>query len=100
MALHDYTPEEMKAIKEKNKKELNESIANLCAQETRYKDFFSILPNSYHKLFNDIFVGQIRGQKLLKAKCLDCCNFDRSLVQECEIVLCPLHQTRPYQVKN
>ena len=36
----------------------------------------------------------------IKAKCLDCCNFDRQEVAECTVTTCPLHVWRPFQAKK
>ena len=33
----------------------------------------------------------------LKAKCLDCVNWQRAEVTACEAETCPLHPYRPYQ---
>jgi len=36
----------------------------------------------------------------VKAKCLDCCNLDKSEVALCSIEGCPLWRFRPYQTKK
>lgn len=36
----------------------------------------------------------------IKAKCLDCCNFDREEVRNCAVEACPLHSFRPYLAKK
>ena len=33
----------------------------------------------------------------IKAKCLDCCNWDRKEVATCQTQTCPLHPWRPFQ---
>lgn len=35
-------------------------------------------------------------RQAIKAKCLTCCNYDRSEVAECTVAICPLWQYRPY----
>jgi hypothetical protein len=38
-------------------------------------------------------------QNAIKAKCLDCCNWDRDEVANCTVLVCPLHPWRPFQDK-
>lgn len=45
--------------------------------------------------FQSAFQG-VRG-KAIKAKCLECVNFERKMVETCEISGCPLWLYRPYQ---
>jgi hypothetical protein len=48
------------------------------------------------------YVKAISGSKAaaIKAKCLDCVNWQRKEVEDCSITTCPLHPTRPYQHKK
>jgi len=40
------------------------------------------------------------GAAAIKAKCLDCCNWQRIEVQNCTCIECPLYEYRPYQGKQ
>ena len=39
--------------------------------------------------------AQLSARAVIKAKCLDCCNFDRKSVDLCTSELCPLWAYRP-----
>ena len=36
----------------------------------------------------------------IKAKCLDCSNWQRDEIAECRVLTCPLHPWRPFQAKH
>ena len=44
------------------------------------------------------FAGKSSPRAAIKAKCLDCCDFDRAEVSACAVILCPLNAYRPYQI--
>lgn len=67
--------------------------------ETRLKEYMSKIPSSMQGIITRAFTK--KGFKdRVKAKCLDCCCFQREEVKECKSVTCPLHQIRPYQDKD
>jgi hypothetical protein len=35
-------------------------------------------------------------REAIKAKCLECCNYSRDEISSCTVVLCPLHNYRPF----
>lgn len=39
-------------------------------------------------------------RQAIKAKCLDCTNFDRKEIAECQIDACPLWTMRPFAIKS
>jgi hypothetical protein len=41
--------------------------------------------------------GEGSPREAIKAKCLDCCNWERAEVASCTVVICPLWRWRPYQ---
>ena len=41
------------------------------------------------------FAGSGGRSNAIKAKCLNCCHFDRDAVTNCTVILCPLHAFRP-----
>jgi hypothetical protein len=61
----------------------------------RNKSYFKGVPRPYQKLFMEIYLGKITNKTLaVKAKCLDCCCFDRKEIAECPAQTCPLWQFR------
>jgi len=56
----------------------------------------------YFPKYVGILKRAYKGHKIsaIKAKCLDCCNFDRISVRECRAERCPLWAVRPYQSKG
>jgi len=54
-------------------------------------------PESRQGLVNKIAKGSLAA--CVKAKCLECCNFDTKEIKHCEIKTCPLWSFRPYQEK-
>lgn len=51
-------------------------------------------------IYSGVFKKAKSGKSRLaaiKAKCLECCGFQRSEVQRCTVETCPLHPYRPYQ---
>lgn len=51
-------------------------------------------PDSYNGLINKLETGSLKAA--IKAKCLDCCNFDVKEIKNCQCVACPLYSFRPY----
>jgi len=55
------------------------------------------IPSTYHYLFVKCQMGEIRGLKQIKLKCLDCSNWKRDEVANCTARFCPLWANRPFQ---
>lgn len=55
------------------------------------------IPKSQQLLFEKAKKSKANA---IKAKCLDCCCFQRVEVRNCTAVDCPLHPHRPYQGKD
>jgi hypothetical protein len=63
--------------------------------------YFKNIPEKYKVLFLKIAVGETTSLiKKIKAKCLDCCCFEREEVRLCNMDQCALHRVRPYQNKE
>lgn len=58
--------------------------------------FLSVIPVSARGIFKRAFDGNSRSSAI-KAKCLDCCFFDRAEIGRCKIRTCLLWSYRPYQ---
>jgi hypothetical protein len=50
----------------------------------------------YLGVFEKAFSGTSRANAI-KAKCLDCCCFQRAEITNCAVPNCPLYDYRPYQ---
>lgn len=61
------------------------------------ESYLAILPPSVKGIIERAFSGEASSRAAIKAKCLDCCHFDRALIAACAVVICPLHAYRPYQ---
>lgn len=62
--------------------------------------FVAKAPETVKKVLTLAFENKSSPRQAIKAKCLDCCHFDRSEIASCTVVLCPLHAYRPFQFKN
>ena len=59
--------------------------------------FLNAAPTSCRGIVAKAFEGAASPRAAIKAKCLDCCHFDRAEVAGCTVILCPLWAYRPYQ---
>ena len=59
--------------------------------------FLAQVAESCRGIVERAFAGTASPREAIKAKCLDCSNFDRDEITHCAVVLCPLHAYRPYQ---
>lgn len=54
-------------------------------------------PDSQKTILSRALQGTASPRAAIKAKCLNCCGFDRAEVRHCPVVLCALHRYRPFQ---
>lgn len=59
---------------------------------------YKTVPQQYHSVIKQVEKGSLKG--ILKAKCLDCCNYDKNEIKNCEIIECALWSIRPYQIQT
>ena len=69
------------------------SLGDLEKQKAYCRD----VPPLYVGIVQRAFGGAASPRQAIKAKCLDCCGYQRDEVRHCQVVLCPLHAHRPYQ---
>lgn len=62
------------------------------------KYYLKTIPDRAKSTFTRAFSGKSKASAL-KAKCLDCSNFQMEEIKLCPVKKCPLWQYRPYQVK-
>ena len=60
------------------------------------REFARKVPDSYRVNYLKAVSGKSRAAAV-KAKCLDCCCWQRKEVRLCTAVTCPLWKYRPYQ---
>jgi hypothetical protein len=66
----------------------------------RRAEFLGNVPQRYRALVAKTFEGATSPRQAIKAKCLDCCHFQRAEIRCCGVVTCPLHAYRPYQTES
>lgn len=54
-------------------------------------------PVSARSTLERAFAGSASPRAAIKAKCLECLNFDRAAIRVCSGYSCPLWRYRPYQ---
>ena len=52
---------------------------------------------SWFKTFLRVYEGKASPRNAIKAKCGECCHFDRAAITECTAAQCPLWSFRPFQ---
>lgn len=88
------TPEEVKAKKEATRKEINDFLLQERSEKARY---LRRVPQSMQPIFYRVLTCISGRPERVKAKCLDCSNFQREEVKNCPINTCPLWDIRPYR---
>jgi len=81
---------------DKAKEKRDAIIADFLQRSDRYlTSYFERIPQLYK--FNWLLstMGKLRGLRAIKAKCLDCCAYDRVEVYNCTVKTCPLWHLRP-----
>lgn len=66
----------------------------------RFREYVSTVPPKYRHLVAKVAEGATSPRQAIKAKCLDCCHFQRAEVRDCAVWVCPLHRFRPYQFEE
>jgi hypothetical protein len=64
----------------------------------RQKDFADTVPEKARTLITRALTGAVSPRQCIKAKCLDCCHFDRAEAAACTVTLCPLWAVNPYRL--
>lgn len=86
------TGEEIRAIAEKNKREM---VAKLNIEQLKY--YHKEVPRSIQMLYLKVTIGNSRALAV-KLNCLECTNWSRRDITECDMrVNCALWKWRPYQ---
>lgn len=69
-------------------------------QDVLRVEHLSRVPESAKGIVSRAFDGAASPRQAIKAKCLECCHYDRAEITHCQVVLCPLHAYRPYQERR
>ena len=59
--------------------------------------YIKTIPEMSRGIISRALAGTSSPRQAIKAKCLACCNCDRSEVHHCRVFTCPLHAYRPFQ---
>ena len=66
----------------------------------RQVEYLKIVPESVKGIIKDSF-DKTRGKaNALKAKCLECSNYQRDEIRNCTVETCPLWVWRPFQTNS
>lgn len=68
-------------------------------EKRKQEKYLLDIPETMQNVFKKAYSGESRANGV-KAKCLDCCNFQRKEVGLCEITTCPLYAYRPFSSKD
>jgi len=60
-------------------------------------EYLGSVPSRARGIIERAFAGTATPRGAIKAKCLDCCGFNRAEVAGCTVVRCPLWSYRPFQ---
>lgn len=55
------------------------------------------IPDEYQGIYERAMTGKARTAAV-KAKCLDCCCWQRAEARDCKISTCPLYPYNPYRI--
>jgi hypothetical protein len=95
------TPEQMKKMQDarltKSKLKVKTHAGLSDSQTNSLKGISDHTPDCV-SLFSRAFQG-VSKAAAVKAKCIECCNFQKAEVKRCDIEGCPLWRYRPYQNK-
>ena len=58
------------------------------------------VPPAYRLIFQRCYANEALRPERIKAKCLDCCGYERTVVASCTATACPLWPIRPYQASG
>lgn len=74
-------------------------IEAYIAENTQRSNYLKLVPRLYRVLMYDVFNGKNSYAKAVKAKCLDCAQYQKNEIKKCAVITCPLFEMRPYQDK-
>lgn len=70
------------------------TTASIAERTARY---LNQAPETQRLTLSKALSGSASPRGAIRAKCLDCCAFDRAEVRNCPAVMCALHRYRPFQ---
>jgi len=63
----------------------------------KVQKYLTTVPALSKGIMTRAFAKEGPKSNVIRAKCLDCCHFDRNEITNCTTFTCPLHVWRPYQ---
>ena len=73
-----------------------ENYTNTPLHKQATKKDITKIPPLYQQNYSTAMLGRSRTAAI-KAKCLDCCNWQRVEISYCPVKTCPLYPYRPYR---
>src|SRR5665647_1178014 len=67
-------------------------------EQEKINKYVAGAPASCRGTLERALAGSGSPRQAIKAKCLSCCNWQRDEIEQCRVILCPLHRWRPFQV--
>ena len=83
---------------EVSKQRYDAALEACTEKQQKYIESDNVL-QSYKRVLAEAFTSR-SYMKVIKAKCLTCCCFEREEVRHCTVQICPLWNLRPYQDKT
>lgn len=62
--------------------------------------YLRMVPKLYQRVVYKSWSGKSSMREAIKAKCLDCCAYQKEEIKGCTVKSCPLWNIRPYQEKK
>lgn len=79
--------------------ENDKKILDFINENSIRGNYLKLVPRSSQAIFHRAYTGSKSKADSIKAKCLDCSQFDRDEIKKCPVVTCPLWNIRPFQGK-
>lgn len=89
--------EQRKAMKETTDALINNFIAKM---PLKYLSTFTGVPKLHKKAWMNCFEKTSGKTRALKMKCLECSDYTKAEITDCNVRTCPLWNYRPYQKKE
>lgn len=66
----------------------------------RTDEYLETVPAMSRAAIARALAGELSPRQAIKAKCLECCGFDRAEAAACTVWRCPLHAYNPWRPEN
>jgi len=95
MELKQFKNIDRKKIKETQRDEIKEFTKTLSEE---YQKVIGMIPQRYKRTWMLVYQQKLqKGKSVIKAKCLECSDWNSMAVANCTSKLCPIWAHRPFQ---